>query len=334
MKRVSKKKWKAAILCFLCCMTVFSIPVRADKDTDTQVKADKITESAGNILNKARIIVTEYTLDDKEILPGEEFKLKIKLKNQNKKNAANNITLTFTNNLDTIFTTYGMSNQVYIERLKPLEEKEITLNLKTSETFKSEGAGFAINILYADSDSTFTSSDVTLQIPVNLSSHLLVQGISIPQNIQQGSNTRVRVTLKNAGGEDLRNITMNVTGDGLEQQQSVMLGQLSAGKINYVDSYINFKNSGKSTVNISFNYEDINGNVHTKKVDPSEVTVVSANIGGQTSNTQSSQIISTDSDATISSKTIGGYGLKQILLIGSIAFMSVVVIVLIRRYRK
>lgn len=291
--------------------------------------SDSSTASGYDVKSmKSRVILTDFQVSNHAIAPGDEFDLTATLKNPSKDNSVKSLIVTHSNEIESVYGVYGDSDQAFIDELEPLQSETIKFRLKASEEIKTDAVMLTFTITFADEEFTNNSNTITVMIPVEQTSQLEIQAVSVPENAVIDSKTRVRVTYKNSGSEDLYNIVMKIDGISLEEPQQVSLGTLSSSKVNYVETYVKFASIGKKEAEISFTYEDIKGNKFNTKAYKVSLQV------NQSGKEEGSSQENVKEKSTITQTSSGKMTIvkKGILIIG-IAFMMVVVGVLFRKYK-
>lgn len=270
---------------------------------------------------KARVVVENFSVSNDAIVPGEEFELKMLIRNTSKTDTAKSILMTFTNDLNTVYTVYGQTDQMYISELKPKGTKEITVNLKAAEELMDSTVRFEVDFVYEDYITSQNLNSSSIQLPVTTTSKFEVQNVSFPDTIYAGEKSRIRITYKNTGADDFYNITMNVASEGTEEDEQYSLGSLVAGKVSYAELYITLEEVGSKEVSIRFSYEDIEGNKFNTEEYKQTVNVMENQEEGATETEEPQNV-------TVSKS----YDLY--LLIAGIIAMAVVTWILYRKYEK
>ena len=277
-------------------------------------------EAAENIISgkKARIIVESFSISQEAVVPGEEFELKLNVKNASDTAPVKSVLMTFSNDVQSVFTVYGQSDQVYIEDIAPKQVREVTLKLKAAENLVDTSVKFTLDFVYEDQVSSENQNKSSIQLPVTTTSKFEIQNVSFPDKVYAGGKTRMRITYKNTGADDFYNITMNVTSNGGEDTEQYSLGSLVAGKVSYAEMYISLINSGEQDVVISFSYEDIEGNKFATGEFNQKVTAVEGE-------TQKDHVEESPQGTVAKSYDL------YLLLVG-VAAMAAVIFTLYRRY--
>lgn len=231
------------------------------------VSAAVIQSSGGE---KARVIMENFKITNDMVVPGEDFDLSFKLCNPSLASSVYSVVLTFTNDNDLVTPVYGQPDKIYIDAIPAGGTTNASVKLHAADIVTTSSIRFVMKITYADSESSNNSDEMSIQLPVTTKSKLVIQNVSFPEDINAGVKTRMRIKYKNAGVDDLYNITMNIKSADSRNIQQVSLGSLIAGKVSYAETYVDFKKIGEQSAKITFTYEDVEGNKNT--TNPYEAT--------------------------------------------------------------
>jgi len=273
--------------------------------------------------DKPRVVLDGFKVSDDVVVPGENFDLTFTLRNPSSTYSVNSILLTFTNDIKTVVPIYGQADQVYIDKLPAGGKTEVTVTLAAAEIITTTSIKFEIDVTFSNDESSNNNNLITIQLPITKTSKFKIQNVSLPENVYVGNKTRIHVTYKNLGVDNFYNVTMNIDGEEFKEMQQVGLGSLVAGKISYAEAYVNFIKDGEQKAKISFNYEDIEGNKFSTDVYEKNFTAIEREIPES-------------KDTVVSAVTSSGVRVldTKIILFVSIGAMTIVVLLLIRKYNK
>lgn len=309
MKR-KQIRWSSLLLFMLITLSAMGISVHASA-----------IQSLGG--TKARVVMESFVVSDDMVVPGENFDLSFTLRNPSKVNSVDSVVLTFTNDIELVSPVYGQPDQIYIDSIPAGGMKNVKVTLKAADQILTSSIKFDIDVTYADLESSNNLDKISIQLPVTTKSKFEIQNVSFPQKVYAGTKTRMHITYKNAGVDDLYNITMNIESANAGNNQQVSLGSLIAGKVSYAEAYVDFKNIGEQVAKITFTYEDVEGNKYT--TDPYEATFTALD------STQEDSIIPNHAGST---KNNGSINIVKIVLVLTIIAMGGVVWKLWNKYRK
>ncbi len=269
---------------------------------------------------EARIVVDSFAVTEDAATPGEEFELSVVLKNTSNTYTANNILVSFDTPSRSILPVYGSSNQVYIDSIEAGGSATATFELVVDSKIDVEYLEANISISSYDGFSVTKATNVTtIQVPLKLKS-TLVFTYSVPEHTKVGSKARVSATYVNSGMEELSNIQIMITGDGLSRDYSTTLGDLGSGESNIAEIYLDFISEGTQNLYMSFQYTDSDGEIHNTV---SQNFIV--NVEGSTGN---------GDDINIVDDTLGLSSMIQLIILGAIVILGIVVAILIRSNRN
>lgn len=311
----------------LCSNTLTCVAAKKAKEANT----DKTEQQADSLVDykqdKPKVYVSSCKIVSGEASPGNKFMVKLTLRNSSPKYTVDGLLLSYTNDLKTIHSIYGNSNQAYVGKIEPNEEAEVILTLGLADELRTSLVNLDLKLEYSDGINEVNTNEISVPIQVQTVSELDIQAVSLPEKITTEGKTRVRVTYKNFGSEDLYNITLQIKGDGIVGTEQMSIGTLSAGKVSYVESYVNFRKTGSQKAKVSFTYEDIKGTSHTTNPYDFELTVSEPSEDENQQSQEAAQQAAQQNGAT-------GFGIIQIALLIGIIITFVAVIFIVRRYRK
>lgn len=279
-----------------------------------------VFSQAASMGKKARVMVESFSVSNDAIVPGEAFELTLKVKNTSDTDTAKSILMTFTNDLETVYTVYGEPDQCYIPELSPNGTKEITIKMMAAENLTDTSVKFKADFVYEDYIISQNTNSTTIQLPVTTTSKFEVQNVSFPDAVHAGEKTRMRITYKNTGADDFYNITMRVSSEETEETEQYSLGSLVAGKVSYAEMYVTLPEPGEQKVTISFSYEDIEGNKFNTSQYEQTVDVAESQTGSQDDTKEETMMVSKSYDL-------------YFLILGVFA-MAIVMYVLYKRYER
>jgi len=273
--------------------------------------------------DKPRVVLEGFKVSDDVVVPGENFDLTFTLRNPSSAYSVNSILLTFTNDIKTVVPIYGQADQIYIDTLAAGKSTEVTVTLAAAEKITTTSIKFEINVTFSDDESSNRDNLITIQLPITKTSKFEIQNVLLPENVYVGNKTRIHVTYKNTGVDDFYNITMNIKAEEFEATQQFGLGSLVSSKVSYAEAYVNFIKTGEQKAEISFNYEDIEGNKFT--TDVYEINFTALESGAQESK---------DTAATEAMSRGLSIADSKRILFSSIGVMTIAVVILLRKYKK
>ena len=230
---------------------------------------DSLDSEAGeNERTKARIIVDSFETDPAEIYAGQDFTLKVRMKNASNSIAASNILFTFESETvsdSPVFTTVNGSNSVVVNSLAPGASDTLTIKFSSSPTAEQRSYTITINEQYDSPEFKNAKEAVKIAVGLKQEARLNTGTIEVmPDAISVGEESNVMFSINNTGKVMLYNVNAVFEADSIQKNEAYV-GNIEPGKSGNVDTMINgiapTMDDGK--VELSITYEDENGKVST-----------------------------------------------------------------------
>lgn len=249
----------------------FAAPVEATfyvrvygKDED-----DSLDSEAGeNERTKARIIVDSFETDPAEIYAGQDFTLKVRMKNASNSIVASNILFTFESETvsdSPVFTTVNGSNSVVVNSLAPGASDTLTIKFSSSPTAEQRSYTITINEQYDSPEFKNAKEAVKIAVGLKQEARLNTGTIEVmPDAISVGEESNVMFSINNTGKVMLYNVNAVFEADSIQKNEAYV-GNIEPGKSGNVDTMINgiAPTTDDGKVKLSITYEDENGKVST-----------------------------------------------------------------------
>ena len=230
---------------------------------------DSLDSEAGeNERTKARIIVDSFETDPAEIYAGQDFTLKVRMKNASNSIAASNILFTFESETvsdSPVFTTVNGSNSVVVNSLAPGASDTLTIKFSSSPTAEQRSYTITINEQYDSPEFKNAKEAVKIAVGLKQEARLNTGTIEVmPDAISVGEESNVMFSINNTGKVMLYNVNAVFEADSIQKNESYV-GNIEPGKSGNVDTMINgiAPTSDDGKVKLSITYEDENGKVST-----------------------------------------------------------------------
>ena len=232
-------------------------------------EGDSLDSEAGeNERTKARIIVDSFETDPAEIYAGQDFTLKVRMKNASNSIAASNILFTFESETvsdSPVFTTVNGSNSVVVNSLAPGASDTLTIKFSSSPTAEQRSYTITINEQYDSPEFKNAKEAVKIAVGLKQEARLNTGTIEVmPDAISVGEESNVMFSINNTGKVMLYNVNAVFEADSIQKNEAYV-GNIAPGKSGNVDTMINgiapTMDDGK--VKLSITYEDENGKVST-----------------------------------------------------------------------
>ena len=300
-----------------------------------QDEDDSLDSDAGeNERTKARIVVDGFETDPAEIYAGQDFTLKVRMKNASSSITASNILFTFESEAvsdSPVFTTVNGSNSVVVNSLAPGATDTLTMKFSSSPTAEQRSYTITINEQYDSPEFKNAKEAVEIAVGLKQEARLNTGTIEVmPDSIEVGGETNVMFSINNTGKVMLYNVSAVFEADSIQKTEAYV-GNIEPGKSGNVDTMITgtapTMDDGK--VRLSITYEDENGKVST--VEKEIQLMVNDDQGmdeGNIDDTWSSDDVESEPSATDKLKHLAvPVGIVGVVLI-------VVILVVIRRKKK
>ncbi len=230
---------------------------------------DSLDSEAGeNERTKARIIVDSFETDPAEIYAGQDFTLKVRMKNASNSIAASNILFTFESEAvsdSPVFTTVNGSNSVVVNSLAPGASDTLTIKLSSSPTAEQRSYTITINEQYDSPEFKNAKEAVKIAVGLKQEARLNTGTIEVmPDAISVGEESNVMFSINNTGKVMLYNVNAVFEADSIQKNEAYV-GNIEPGKSGNVDTMINgiAPTTDDGKVKLSITYEDENGKVST-----------------------------------------------------------------------
>lgn len=226
------------------------------------------SEAGENERTKARIIVDSFETDPAEIYAGQDFTLKVRMKNASNSIAASNILFTFESEAvsdSPVFTTVNGSNSVVVNSLAPGASDTLTIKFSSSPTAEQRSYTITINEQYDSPEFKNAKEAVKIAVGLKQEARLNTGTIEVmPDAISVGEESNVMFSINNTGKVMLYNVNAVFEADSIQKNEAYV-GNIEPGKSGNVDTMINgiAPTTDDGKVKLSITYEDENGKVST-----------------------------------------------------------------------
>ena len=230
---------------------------------------DSLDSEAGeNERTKARIIVDSFETDPAEIYAGQDFTLKVRMKNASNSIVASNILFTFESETvsdSPVFTTVNGSNSVVVNSLAPGASDTLTIKFSSSPTAEQRSYTITINEQYDSPEFKNAKEAVKIAVGLKQEARLNTGTIEVMLDaISVGEESNVMFSINNTGKVMLYNVNAVFEADSIQKNEAYV-GNIEPGKSGNVDTMINgiAPTTDDGKVKLSITYEDENGKVST-----------------------------------------------------------------------
>ena len=232
------------------------------KQTEDQLSAD----AGENERTKARIIVDSFETEPATVFAGQDFILRVKMKNASDRISASNILFTLepeSVNNSQVFTTVNGSNSAVVNNLAPGASAVLEMHYSSSPSAEQRSYTITITEQYDSPEFKNAKETVKFAVPIKQEARLNTGNIEVmPNSIQVGGESNIMFDINNTGKVTLYNVTAIFEDDSIQKSENY-IGNIKPGESGNVDAMIYgiapTMDDGMITVKIT--YEDENGTV-------------------------------------------------------------------------
>lgn len=211
-----------------------------------------------------RVMVSDYSVKEGNVVAGKEFNLQVKLKNTASR-VVKNVKLTLTSENGELLPAKG-AGTAYISEIAAESEEQFSFPMQAVHGLAEKPYKLSLKTEYENVNGYEYSVDESIFIPVTLEQRVSVTDIMIPdEDIQLGDSVEITASVNNLGDGTLYNVCAKVSGYNIAGQESY-IGNVEPGKSGTVDVLTKatalYRQGEKNTITIS--YEDQQGKVMEK----------------------------------------------------------------------
>lgn len=230
-------------------------------------EGDKLSADAGeNERTKARIIVDSFETEPAKILAGQDFVLKVKMRNASSRIAASNILFTFESESvsdSPVFTTVNGSNSVVVNNLAPGASEVLTMHYSSSPSAEQRSYTVTITEQYDSPEYKNAKESVKIAVPIKQEARLNTGNIEVmPNSIEVGNETNIMFDINNTGKVLLYNVTAIFEADSIQRSEKYV-GNIKPGESGSVDAMVAgiAPTMDEGMIKLIIQYEDESGTV-------------------------------------------------------------------------
>jgi hypothetical protein len=213
-----------------------------------------------------KIDSVSITTIPEKIKPGDTFKLKVAIKNIG--NSKLNQIRAF---MDVMlpFSSFGSSTEQYIPILEPNQSTEVIFNLMVDKQTPSRLYNFNFTLEYKDYTNRLQTQKSSFGINIEELSEVYIQDVILdPTKLNPGSEGLLMIQVANAGSNEIKNVRVTMFGgEKILTQTQNFIGIIrpgASGSTSFGVSVDPKLDIGKYGLNIQINFDDANGQHHTK----------------------------------------------------------------------
>lgn len=180
-----------------------------------------------------RVMLSDYSVEEGEIVAGKTFTLHITLTNTAAQ-GIRNLKLTISAQQGEFLPTEG-AGTAYLEKLAGRSEAEFTFAMQAVDGLSEESYKLLLKSEYEGSDGSPYTVEESVYLPVTLEQRCSVTDVFIPEsNLELGDTVEIGASVNNLGASPLYNVTATVSGDNLIAADTY-IGTIDAGKRGNID---------------------------------------------------------------------------------------------------
>lgn len=230
-------------------------------------KTPPVTGEEGEALvSTPKLIIESYSLipdksDDNGVLyAGEQFSLSMKIRNTADV-TVKNIQMTLDNTDGTILPANNGSNTLYIDRIGVGEVVERTVLMQSAPETEPKSHMLSVKFGY-ESASTLKSYEATATVSLPIRQRIRMRiddPVIMETTVSLGQSVYVYFNIINMGNSSVKNLMVNVEGNGLRMEEAYYGGNISSGMSTTADFAIIPDEAGEIKGKIIISYEDAMG---------------------------------------------------------------------------
>lgn len=274
------------------------------------------------IKKMAQLYVVGYEVTNTTIIPGNDFTLKVQVKNQSEDVTAKNVLVMITNPTGVI-PEYGKVGAMVIESLAPGATEEVSYRYSSDPSIKTSDLNFSVGVFY---DNLSTSAQI--RVPVGKMTDFAVEKSSMPDQLLVGKVGYANAVIENLEDTGVSNVIMVARCKG-EDIATANIGTISARTIKTQSLSIGFEKAGQYAVDLLLTYTNGEGQNKEFLIASSIIEVVAE--GDSIKNNKGEDVISIDIPEPEQEK-----GVSNILLlsVSGVLLIGLCCVILILLYRR
>ena len=208
-----------------------------------------------------RVMLSDYSIEEGEIVAGQPFTLHITLKNT-AANSIRNLKLTISTEKGEFLPVDGAGTAYLAGR----SESEFTFAMQAVDGLTTQSYKLLLKSEYEGNDGSPYTVEESIFLPVTLQQRCSVTDVFLPDSdVELGETVEIGASVNNLGEEPLYNVTAGISGSNVAVADTY-IGTIDAGKRGNVDlltkaSAISEMSGDKNELTVS--YEDRKGERHT-----------------------------------------------------------------------
>lgn len=218
----------------------------------------------------AQLYVAGYEVTNEIIVPGNDFALKVQVKNQSEDVTVKNVMVAITNP-NGVVPEYGKVGTAVIDTLKPGSVEEVCFRYSSDTNIKASELNFGVSVFY---DNLSTSAQV--RIPVGKITDIVVENASMPEQLEAGKVGYASAVIENMEDKGVSNVVMVARCNG-ENIASANIGTISAKTQKTQTIGLVFDKEGQYAVDLLLTYTNGDGENKEYTISSGIIQVVDEN---------------------------------------------------------
>ncbi|MDD5901314.1 MAG: NEW3 domain-containing protein [Lachnospiraceae bacterium] len=272
----------------------------------------------------AQLYVEGYEVTNETIVPGNDFALKVRVKNLSTEVTVKDAVVIMSNPTGVI-PEYGKVGTAYIESLAPGSTEELCFRYSSTSDIKTSELNFTVGVFY---DNLSTSAQI--RIPVGKMTDFSVEKASMPEQLVVGKVGYASAMIENLEETGVSNVTMVARCNG-KDIASANIGTISAKTYKTQSVSLLFDTEGQYAVDLVVTYTNGEGENKEYTISSSIVKVVAEEKVAD--NNEVENVVPADTQETPSEQGISNillFSISGVLLIG----LCCVILILLYRRKK
>ncbi|MCM1499456.1 MAG: hypothetical protein NC124_13395 [Clostridium sp.] len=218
-----------------------------------------------------RVMVSDYSVKEGEVVAGKDFTLTVTLKNTAAK-AVKNVKLSVTAENGELLPAKG-AGTAYIEQIDADSEEPVTFPMTAASGLEEKAYKLLVKTEYESTGGYEYTVDDTVFIPISLGQRLSVTDVFLAEDyVELGDTVEISAVVNNLGEGMLYNVSAKVKGDNVQELETYV-GNIESGKSGTIDILtkavlVTAGDHNKNKIFVA--YEDKQGNVFEQET---EITI-------------------------------------------------------------
>lgn len=199
-----------------------------------------------------QLSVVGYEVSNGLIIPGNDFALKVKIKNQSTEVTAENIEVMIADP-NGVIPEYGKVGSTFIESIAPGAIEEICFRYSSDTTIKTSNVSFNVGVLYNE-----LSTSAQIRVPTGRMTDVSVDRVSMPDQLLIGKTGYASAMIENLEETEVSNVIMVARCNG-KDIASAKIGTMSAKTYKTQAVSLMFEEEGQYAVDLLLTYTNGEG---------------------------------------------------------------------------